>query len=311
MGGDGGMKAPGRDYVKCKGMGFVNPKSTGMGSVANLVRTVSVEYMSDFKKQKVRMSFCRLTDAPLEAPIVACKLGHLYNKTAIIEYLLEKKMPTEYEHIRSLKDVKQCKVEWTKADSLAVGETAVAAQKGLKCPISMADISNSGVKSCIIWKTGVICSLKALKEMKTEKGICPVTGEKYEPEDIVELANTADEIEELRKKLPKAPPKKKQKVSNGDTPKGSEALALEEKARKLQGREATYAAVPIAGSSKITAQKEIVRAYGSTPGNELAEKVYQEALKTDSAFASIFTPRDKKSTHVRDGFGTPTSSGRK
>lgn len=303
------MKAPGRDYVKCKGMGFVNPKSTGMGSVANLVRTVSVEYMSDFKKQKVRMSHCRLTDAPLEAPIVACKLGHLYNKTAVIECLLEKKMPPDYQHIRSLKDVKQCKVEWTKAESVAVGETNVAAKQGLKCPVTCSDLSNSGVKAAIIWKTGVVCALKALKEMKSEKGTCPVTGEKYDPEDFVPLANTPDEIEELRKKLPPPPPpKKKQKVSNGESSDKAEK-SLTDKAEK---------AVPIKSGAppppdvpdEIHTSKELRRGYGNTPGQALAEKIYQESKDTNSAYAQIFTSRSGQ-RHIRDGFGTPTTSGRK
>lgn len=302
------MKAPGRDYVKCRGMGFVNPKSTGMGTQPNQVRTIREEYLNEYKKRKVRMSFCRITEDPLEAPIVACRLGHLYNKTAVIECLLERKMPKEYSHIRSLKDVKQCKVEFDKDEStsnVAVGETNVARKNGLICPLSRADLSNSGLKTVLIWKTGVMCTEKALKEMKgAEKGVCPVTGEKYDPEtDVVPLAVFDDELEELKKKLP-PPPKKKQKVSNDAESSKAEPIksGMPEPPKKLVKPDEV---------SEMPQRKDLTRGYGSTPASEMAEKVYQE-LKNDpnSVYSTIFNKRTGLK-EARDGFGTPTTSGRK
>lgn len=46
---------------------------------------------------------CALTKEPLEAPIVCDHVGLLYNKTAIIRALMEKRMPIHMGHLRSLK----------------------------------------------------------------------------------------------------------------------------------------------------------------------------------------------------------------
>lgn len=53
------------------------------------------------------LSILTLAQRPLQEPIVSCSLGKLYNKDAIIEYLLDKSAYGDGEdicgHIRSLK----------------------------------------------------------------------------------------------------------------------------------------------------------------------------------------------------------------
>ncbi|NXS12848.1 RTF2 protein, partial [Neodrepanis coruscans] len=53
--------------------------------------------------------YCALSQEQLRRPIVACELGRLYNKDAVIEFLLDKspdKAPVESaSHIRSIKNV--------------------------------------------------------------------------------------------------------------------------------------------------------------------------------------------------------------
>ncbi len=53
---------------------------------------------------------CHLTQEPLSRPVVACQLGRLYNKEAVIRKLLDRKSgtaedngPDGVEHIKSLK----------------------------------------------------------------------------------------------------------------------------------------------------------------------------------------------------------------
>ena len=55
---------------------------------------------------------CALSQAELSTPIVCCELGNLYNKEAVLEYLLDKSSVTTNiaSHIRSLKDVKELKL---------------------------------------------------------------------------------------------------------------------------------------------------------------------------------------------------------
>lgn len=51
---------------------------------------------------------CALSNNKLSTPIVACQIGRLYNKDAVIEYLLNKEAAHNSQvakHIRSLKDV--------------------------------------------------------------------------------------------------------------------------------------------------------------------------------------------------------------
>ncbi|NXJ38268.1 RTF2 protein, partial [Scopus umbretta] len=56
-----------------------------------------------------RWYYCALSQEKLCRPIVACELGRLYNKDAIIEFLLDKsadKTPMEAaSHIKSIKNV--------------------------------------------------------------------------------------------------------------------------------------------------------------------------------------------------------------
>jgi hypothetical protein len=60
---------------------------------------------------------CALTQEPLDKPVVACELGRLYNKEAIIEHLLNQKSegssndPSVVDHIKSLKDVRELVLE--------------------------------------------------------------------------------------------------------------------------------------------------------------------------------------------------------
>merc|ERR1719310_1375467 len=96
-----------------------------MGTAANALRQIGEETISGPKRRQIRMSRCRITDAILEPPVVACRLGNLYNKTSVIQCLLEKNMPADYSHIRSLKDVKQVTIEFSKesgAEALLSGE---------------------------------------------------------------------------------------------------------------------------------------------------------------------------------------------
>ncbi|OAX36816.1 DUF602-domain-containing protein [Rhizopogon vinicolor AM-OR11-026] len=93
MGNDGGSIPDRRDLVRNK------PKA---------------EQADKANQTRARWFFCALSKRPLQEPIVSCALGKLYNKDAIIEYLLDK---TAYGdggkicgHIRSLKDIKVLKL---------------------------------------------------------------------------------------------------------------------------------------------------------------------------------------------------------
>ena len=57
------------------------------------------------EQNRSKWGLCTLTKQPLTAPIVADKLGLLYNKTAVLEALLEGPLPSEFAHIQRAKRV--------------------------------------------------------------------------------------------------------------------------------------------------------------------------------------------------------------
>ena len=57
------------------------------------------------EQNRNKWGLCAFSKQPLVAPIVACKLGYLYNKTAILEALLEGNLPSEFSHIKKAKRV--------------------------------------------------------------------------------------------------------------------------------------------------------------------------------------------------------------
>merc|ERR1712029_948116 len=96
-----------------------------------LVKTAKRPEQKD--KDSVRLykwRHCALTQEPLDKPVVACELGRLYNKEAIIEKLLNAKSEGKTsesntaDHIKSLKDVKELQLEPNPAfkDKVTVGD---------------------------------------------------------------------------------------------------------------------------------------------------------------------------------------------
>jgi len=79
-----------------------------------LVRTRQKPEEKDPDSDRVTTwQYCALTNQLLKEPIVACELGKLYNKDAIIEFLLDKKSsdkPDKVSHIKGLKDIHTLKL---------------------------------------------------------------------------------------------------------------------------------------------------------------------------------------------------------
>ena len=132
-------------------------------------------------KESVRIykwQYCNLTQQPLVKPIVACELGRLYNKEAIIEKLLENKagskdklMPeASTEHIKSLKDVKELQLTDNPAydrkskEGSSVGGSGFIDHKisPYICPVSGLEMSGR-FKFVFDWSTGKVYSDRALK----------------------------------------------------------------------------------------------------------------------------------------------------
>ncbi|KFG62911.1 replication termination factor 2 [Toxoplasma gondii RUB] len=153
MGGDGGSVPTRADMVKTKGYKFLRNLG-GMGYVPNTQIREGDERFGRNESRDLQLSTCALSQEPLRPPIVACRLGRLYSKEAVLTKLVEKALPQHMKHITSMKDIKQCKTEINEAT------------KFLVCPISRVDI-RSGIKASIIWPCGCIISAKALNAAAT------------------------------------------------------------------------------------------------------------------------------------------------
>lgn len=157
-----------------------------------------------------KWQFCSLSGLRLKKPIVACQLGRLYNKDAIIEHLLEGKISNQssisssssVSHIKSLKDVKELKLkekpDFDKSHQASSGSEQFKAQ--FVCPISGLDV-NGKYKFFYILTCGCVISERALKEVPNEKN-CILCSKPYHPElDLVVLNGDETEIGELKDKL--------------------------------------------------------------------------------------------------------------
>ena len=169
MGNDGGS-IPGRqDLVKSK-------KRRRYSDTEELVK-------------KSKSKYCSLSKEPLKKPIVGDKLGQIYNKAAIVKGLLEKNIPESFEHITSLKDVKDLNVE-------------ISDKGNVQCPVTMIEFSGIN-KFFFLWKCGCVMSKNAIDEIGM-KDKCIVCGEYCNKEqDLISLNYTKEEKEKIKQEIMK------------------------------------------------------------------------------------------------------------
>uniref|UniRef100_A0A8C9FPF1 Replication termination factor 2 n=1 Tax=Pavo cristatus TaxID=9049 RepID=A0A8C9FPF1_PAVCR len=117
-----------------------------------------------------------LSQEKLCRPIVACELGRLYNKDAVIEFLLDKsadKTPVEAaSHIKSIKNVTELNLAdnpaWSGDKESKKGDTYDDIQSArFICPVVGLEM-NGRHRFCFLRNCGCVFSERALKEIKTE-----------------------------------------------------------------------------------------------------------------------------------------------
>ena len=101
--------------------------------------------------QKTKSNLCSMTKEQLRKPIVGDRLGQLYNKTSVIEYLLNKNKAKGFEHIKSLKNVKDLKC--------LINDNGY-----IQCQISQEEFSGLN-KFFFLWTCGCVFSKTALDEL--------------------------------------------------------------------------------------------------------------------------------------------------
>ncbi|KAK5621587.1 hypothetical protein CRENBAI_025628 [Crenichthys baileyi] len=178
-----------------------------------------VEKVDKNAELAAKWKYCTLSQEKLRRPIVACELGRLYNKDAIIEYLLDKSAERPnaeaVTHIRGIKDIKELNLtdnpEWEGERRNAKGDRYEDMHCSMFiCPVVGLEM-NGKHRFCYLQTCGCVFSDRALKEVKTE--ICHKCGDPFKDEDIVVLNGTKEEVQKLNEKMDERRAKTKAKKS--------------------------------------------------------------------------------------------------
>lgn len=187
-----------------------------------------VEKVDKNAELAAKWKYCALSQEKLRRPIVACELGRLYNKDAVIEYLLDKSAERPNievaAHIRGIKDVKELNLTDNPAWEGERRNTKGDCYEDMHCAMFICPVvgleMNGKHKFCFLQTCGCVFSDRAIREVKTE--ICHKCGDPFQDDDIVVLNGTKEEQEKLQKTMEirraKAKTEKKSKKSkNAET----------------------------------------------------------------------------------------------
>ncbi|CAJ0964186.1 unnamed protein product [Ranitomeya imitator] len=122
-----------------------------------------------------RWYYCTLSQEKLKRPIVTCELGRLYNKDAVIEFLLDKSTDKPHAdsaaHIKSIKNVIELNLSdnpaWTGDKGNTKGDKYDDQRAQFICPVVGLEM-NGKYRFCVLRQCGCVFSERALKEIKTD-----------------------------------------------------------------------------------------------------------------------------------------------
>ncbi|KAM4589001.1 replication termination factor 2 isoform 1-T1 [Odontesthes bonariensis] len=278
-----------------------------------------VEKVDKNAELAAKWKYCALSQEKLRRPIVSCELGRLYNKDAIIEYLLDKSAERPnaeaVTHIRGIKDIKELNLtdnpEWEGERRTTKGDRYEDIHCGMFiCPVVGLEM-NGKHRFCYLQTCGCVFSDRALKEVKTD--ICHKCGDLFKYDDLVVLNGTKEEVEKLREKMGEKRVKAKTKKSKKNkaaetvsTPSESkeEAVFFERGGPpRVDGIEDTQSPpVDVAGRSSLqngdeSSQSDVAGPSGSSTSSKDAQSSTASATKRSiqdmegksEAFKSLFT----------------------
>ncbi|KAF6089261.1 replication termination factor 2 [Phyllostomus discolor] len=152
-------------------------------------------------------NYCALSQEILRRPIVACELGRLYNKDAVIEFLLDKsseKAPGKAaSHIKSIKNVTELRLSDNPAWEGDRGNTKGDKHDDLQrarfiCPVVGLEM-NGRHRFCFLRCCGCVFSERALKEIKAE--VCHTCGAAFQEDDVIVLNGSKEDVAALRGRM--------------------------------------------------------------------------------------------------------------
>jgi len=149
----------------------------------------------------LKWAHCALSQQVLaKKGVVACEMGRLYNKEAVIEMLLNKDRsasPPWASHIEKLKDVVELDLtinpayEAKRKDAVGDGMYQDKLVSRYQCPVTGLEM-NGRFKFVFSWTTGRVVSERAMKVLRND----PDEADKFKEEDSVVINPTEEEIDE-------------------------------------------------------------------------------------------------------------------
>nr|XP_020469739.1 protein RTF2 homolog [Monopterus albus] len=243
-----------------------------------------------------KWKYCALSQEKLRRPIVACELGRLYNKDAIIEYLLDKSAERPnaeaVAHVRGIKDIKELNLtdnpEWEGERRNAKGDRYEDIHCGMFiCPVVGLEM-NGKHRFCYLQTCGCVFSDRALKEVKAE--ICHKCGDPFKDEDIIVLNGTKEEMEMLRAKMEERRAKAKTKKSKKS--KAAETVSTSPESKE----DASSLQVDVAKRSSLQNGGESSQPVVAGPSGALSsskafatKRSIQKMEEKSEVFKSLFT----------------------
>ncbi|KAJ3077494.1 hypothetical protein HK102_005188 [Quaeritorhiza haematococci] len=289
-----------------------------------LVKTKKKEERADQSSQTIAAwFFCALSKAPLRSPVVSCALGKLYNREAILEFLLNKRAYGDGDqicgHIGSIKEVvtlnltpnpsySSDKDAALTTTSSAILQSTVEQQvvSPFICPITMKEM-NGKYRFCYIGSCGCVLSEQALKEVPTTT--CLKCNKAFSTEDVVTLNPTKPEdvsklearMERIKTEIAAAEAEKKAKKKEKKAQKaaasgavdgiaGDEGKSKKKRKKDADDSESTSAAKRAATSSSSSTSNARANINMSLP------KLDDETLlgKQSEAIKSLYGDKSKK-----------------
>ncbi|KAJ0266828.1 Replication termination factor 2 [Hirschfeldia incana] len=161
---------------------------------------------------------CALSNEPLAEPCVVDLLGNLFNKEALVNALLTKKLPKQFSYIKGLKDMVNIKLEDVAGFD---GDTTSAR---FQCPVSGLEF-NGKYKFFALRGCGHVMSAKALKEVKSSS--CLVCHADVKECDKIVINGNEEEVSLLRERMEEEKAKVREKKGGAKKSKKDVAVVAD------------------------------------------------------------------------------------
>lgn len=153
---------------------------------------------------RARWTRCFISKEPLEKPIVACPLGRLYNKEAVIRFLMnraeyDESLLKELDHIKSLKVLINCQLK-SKLNTNSEDDGEEVADYFV-CPITLREM-NGKCRFYVTRGCGCVLSEPALSQFPESKNCIVCERPDFDfKRDLIPLYPRGEELEALKQAL--------------------------------------------------------------------------------------------------------------